>query len=130
MKYLLLKDDENTKTILGTKLYRVKYLRDVGDWIREGYLGGYIADESCLSQEGECYVGSLAYVFKDAKVIEDAKVYGRAWIEGNSIVRGRASVFDNATIYNSIVEGNAKVFGSYLLTQERLFSNQTRVTYA
>lgn len=129
MKYLLLKDSDNTKVIMGVSLYRIQYLRDVGDWIKEGSLGGYIEKESCLSQDGESFVGGNAYVFGDSEVVENGKVYGRAWIQGKSIVRGNASVFDNATIYNSIVEDNAKVFGSYLLSMERLQSNNTRVTY-
>lgn len=126
MKYELLFHD--FKTIMDTQLYRVRYLKDFS-WIREGRLGGYIASENCLSQEGDCFVDDRAYVFPDSKVEGNAKVYGKAWIQGKSIIRENASVFDNASVFNGIIEGNAKIFGQYLVSNETIDHNQTRVRY-
>ena len=95
MKYILLKDPKNVKTILGVPLYRIQYVRDVS-WLVSGSLGGWIASEDCLSQEGESFVGGNAYVFPESKVLDNAKVYGRAWVQGKSILRGNGSAFDHA----------------------------------
>lgn len=126
-KYILVHDD--SKIILGRKLYRIKYLRDCG-WSIENGLGGYIETEDNLSHEGDCWIGDYACVFDGGKVEEDAKVYGRVWVHQNSLVTGKASVFDYATIRkSSIVKGNARVFGNYVVENDVIQNTQKRVKY-
>ena len=48
--------------IAGNKFYRIKALRNFkniadGREIKKGELGGYVLDESVLSQEGTCWIG-------------------------------------------------------------------------
>lgn len=62
----------------GTKLYRIKALKDFDD-VSKGQLGGYIESEKNLSHEGNCWV------------YDNAMVYNNAIIHGNAIVK------DNAT---------------------------------
>lgn len=46
----------------GKTLYRIKALRDIGDSVQAGDLGGWIEKESNLSQKGECWVRDDAKV--------------------------------------------------------------------
>lgn len=102
-KYELLEND--TITVSGVKLYRIKALINFGD-VKKGDLGGYIQSEY-----------NLRNIFESDKdtswVYDNAKVYGNARVYFDSKVYGNAEVFGNAEIYNkSEVFGNAQVFGN------------------
>ena len=77
-KYELLKDD--TKTVFGHTLYRIKALRDFGN-VEKGDLGGYIESENNLSHYGN------AMVFDNAMVCGDAMVYGNARVCGDAVIK-------------------------------------------
>ena len=92
MKY---KITEETMQHKGITLYRIQALVDIPSiGVKAGDLGGWIAGEHNLSQEG------------DAWVCGNAKVYENAWVYGNAMACGWAKVYDNAKVY-----GNAKVCG-------------------
>lgn len=61
----------------GTRLYRIKALRDFGN-VNAGDLGGFIEKESNLSHDGD------AWVCGNARVCGDAEVCGNAWVESNN----------------------------------------------
>lgn len=89
-----------TKTFLGRELRRIKALASFSD-VAAGEIGGWIENESNLSQTGE------AWVYGNALVYDNAQVYGNAWVYGN------ARVYDNAQVYgNARVCGNARVYGN------------------
>ena len=77
-KYELLKDD--TKTVFGRTLYRIKALRDF-DNVEKGDLGGYIESENNLSHFDN------AWVFGDARVHGNAEVFGDARVCGNAVIK-------------------------------------------
>lgn len=54
----------------GTKLYRIKSLKDFGD-VKAGKIGGYVQSENNLSQEGNAWVSGNAEVYGDAEVKTD-----------------------------------------------------------
>ena len=81
----------------GTKLYRIRALRDFGD-VKAGEIGGYVQGENNLSQEGDAWVYGNAEVCGDAQVCGDARVYGDAWVSGNARVYGDAEVYGNAEV--------------------------------
>lgn len=61
--------DDDTVVVDGVTLYRVRAVRDFGGTrrgrrvvVKRGELGGYVASEDCLSQEG------LAWVYSEAKI--------------------------------------------------------------
>lgn len=83
-KYELLKDD--TKTVFGRTLYRIKALRDFGN-VEKGDLGGYIESENNLSHYGNAWVWGDARVCGDAEVYGDAKVWGNAWVYGDAVIK-------------------------------------------
>jgi len=119
MKYEL---TMNTKTYLGKTFYQIKALKDFGD-VKTGDLGGWVASEGNLSQEGGCWV------YGDAIVSGDAVVYGNALVFGNAIVSGDAVVYGNALVYgNAMVSGNALVFGNAMVSGSALVSGDAKVS--
>ena len=72
MKYEL---TNTTKTLpSGTVLHQIKALRDIGDFVKAGDLGGWIEKEANLSQEEDCWV------FGNAEVSGNAQVSGYAQV--------------------------------------------------
>lgn len=93
-------------------LSRIRALRDFGN-VMAGDLGGWVEDESNLSQEGTSWVSGNARVSGNAGVYGDAHVYGNAWVFDNAWVSGDAEVSDNAWVFdNAHVSGDACVFGN------------------
>lgn len=64
---------EETFTVFGKTLYRIRAVRDFGS-VKTGEFGGYIEKEENLSH------------FGNAKVYGDARVSGNAWVYGNAEV--------------------------------------------
>ena len=78
--------------------------------------GGFVQNESNLSQEGKCWI------------FDSAKVYGDAIVSGNAIVGGKSEVYGNAQIRdNSSVFGRAKVFGSAFIEDHARVSGNSDV---
>ena len=75
----------------GRKLYQIEALKDFG-YVKAGDLGGYIENESNLSQEGNCWVWGYAKIYGNAKVCGYAKVCS------NDEVCGEAQFNSNSTI--------------------------------
>lgn len=78
---------EETVTVYGKTLYRIRAVRDFGS-VKTGEFGGYIEKEENLSHFGD------AWVYGDARVYGNAKVYGDARVSGNAWVYGNAEVFN------------------------------------
>ena len=72
---------EETVTVYGKTLYRIRAVRDFGS-VKTGEFGGYIEKEENLSHFGDAWVSG------------DAKVYGNARVSGNAWVYGNAEVFN------------------------------------
>lgn len=104
-------------------LYRIRALRDITRCgVRAGDLGGWVAEEGNLAQDGDCWVSSEAKVYGDARVFGNAKVYGR------SIVSGDAEVYGGAEVYGyAIVDGSALVSGSAQVSGDAAVSGNAQV---
>lgn len=68
-----------TKTFLGRELRRIKALASFSD-VAAGEIGGWIENESNLSQTGDARVYGDAWVYGDARVFGDARVCGDAQV--------------------------------------------------
>ena len=102
---------EETFTVFGKTLYRIRAVRDFGS-VKTGEFGGYIEKEENLSHFGDAWVYGNAKVYGNARVFGNAWVYGNAKVSGNAWVYGNARVFGNAWVYgNAKVSGNAWVYG-------------------
>ena len=70
---------EETVTVYGKTLYRIRAVRDFGS-VKTGEFGGYIEKEENLSHFGDAWVSG------EARVSGDARVFGNAWVYGNAEV--------------------------------------------
>ena len=102
---------EETVTVYGKTLYRIRAVRDFGS-VKTGEFGGYIEKEENLSRFGNAWVSDNAWVFDNARVYDNAWVFGDAWVSGNARVSDNARVFGNAWVYGDArVSGNAWAYG-------------------
>lgn len=85
----------------GTKLYRIRALKDFGN-VKAGDLGGFVESENNLSQEGNCWI------YETSKVCGNAHVSGNAKIV-DSYVYDNAIISDSAVITKSIVSEKIKI---------------------
>ena len=100
---------EETFTVFGKTLYRIRAVRDFGS-VKTGEFGGYIEKEENLSHFGNAWISG------------DARVFGDARVSGNARVSGDARVFDNAKVYGDArVSGNAWVYGNAEVFNTRHF---------
>ena len=79
---------EETVTVYGKTLYRIRAVRDFGS-VKTGEFGGYIEKEENLSHFGNAWISG------------DAWVYGNAWVYGEVQVAGNAWVYGNAEVFNT-----------------------------
>ena len=97
---------EETVTVYGKTLYRIRAVRDFGS-VKTGEFGGYIEKEENLSHFDNAWVCGDAWVFGNARVYDDAWVFGNARVCGDAKVYGNARVYDDAWF-----SGNAEVFNT------------------
>lgn len=103
----------------GRKLFRIKAVKSFAD-VKVGDLGGYIENESNLSQDGTAWVSGDAKVYDTARVFGDAEIYGSAEVFGNAKVYNRAKVYGNSWIY-----GKAKICGDTVIYDNALVGEQS-----
>ena len=137
---------EETFTVFGKTLYRIRAVRDFGS-VKTGEFGGYIEKEENLSHFGNAWISGDARVFGDARVsgnarvsgdarvFDNAKVYGNAWVygevqvAGNAWVYGDARVSENAWVYGDArVSGDARVFDNAWVYGNAKVSGDARVS--
>ena len=124
---------EETFTVFGKTLYRIRAVRDFGS-VKTGEFGGYIEKEENLSHFGNAWIYGDAWVYGNARVFGNAWVYGdarvseNAWVYGDARVSENARVFDNAWVYGNAkvygdarVSGNARVYGNAEVFNTRHF---------
>jgi carbonic anhydrase/acetyltransferase-like protein (isoleucine patch superfamily) len=109
------------KTVEGVKVCRIKALKDIDitlNEVKKGDLGGYVENESNLSQKGKSWVKDDAVVMGKAEVSYDALIRDNAVVRDHAVVQGNALV-DGATLVKDYafisdyaeVKGNAVVSG-------------------
>lgn len=97
-------------TYRGHLLRRIIATSDFGA-VKAGDLGGFIETRYNLSSEGDAWVGDYAYVFAGGRVSGNAQVYGAAMVMDDSMVTGTAHVCDSAVVgCGSTITGNARVW--------------------
>ena len=126
-KYVL---TDETKTVWGVPLHRIRALRNFGD-VHQGDLGGWIEREGNLSHDGNCWVADDATVLGNAKVRDDAivkgsaevkdsaKVENLAVVDGHAHIRDNARVKGHATVTNAVVCDRATISGRMHITGGR-----------
>ena len=126
-------------------LYRIEALKDFSD-VKIGDKGGFIENESNLSQYGDCWIydnakvcgdaivsdDAIVYgealVYDNAKVCDNTRVYGNAGVYGDAIICDNANVYDNALIYNNAtIYGNAEVYGNAEIHDNALICGNAKI---
>ena len=121
-------------------VYRIKALRDVGEFVKAGDLGGYVESEHNLSITGSCWVYHDAIVYGDASVKDNAKICDKAIACNQAKIYGNAAIWDNATICdyariyenacvsgNAIVKGAAEVFALAHILDKAIVGEKARI---
>ena len=133
---------EETFTVFGKTLYRIRAVRDFGS-VKTGEFGGYIEKEENLSHFGNAWisgdawvygdarVSGNAWIYGDARVSGNARVFGNAWVSGDARVSGNAWVYGDARVSgNAWVYGNAEVFNTrHFFVQGPIGSRDGYVTF-
>lgn len=133
------------------KLWQIEALCDFSD-VKAEQTGGWVENESNLSQQGKCWIyGSDCVVFGGSSVEDDAQIHGestlchQAHISGKSVVEhsfisGECRIYDAARIVNGSqviavrgltadndkllqIYGNATVNASRVVHQAQIFGN-------
>ena len=128
-------------------LYRIRALRDIcaprdvlNRSIQAGSLGGWIASEESLSQDGDCWVAYNAIVRDNARVRDDAWVVDHAVLRDNAVARDLSLVSGNAEIKynaqaeeecvicgNAIITGNARIAGDVTISGDVCIADDTLI---
>lgn len=102
----------------GITVHRIRALIDIPrHGVKAGDLGGYVEDESNLSQDGDCWITGSAKVYEGAKVV------------GNAIVRDKYNIYGGAVIGGDIdLHGKGYIFGNVKLGGEMYVSGDVFIT--
>ena len=119
-------------TSYGRKVYRIRSLRNFSN-VKVGDVGGFVASEENLSQDGNCWVYDDAIVHDhalirgDAAICDHSRIYDysiirdRATVCGYAIIRGHTSIYDLAIVrsydsgYPFFIHGCAVIRGSVIV---------------
>ena len=124
-KYEILKND--TKIVDGVTVYRIIALKDFAD-VEAGDKGGYIESESCLEQEGTCWVYDEAVILGKSILEQSARVYGKSVVKGNCYLTGDCLIFDDVVLDGSIlVADNAEIYGNTVIKGRAIIGNDARI---
>ncbi|MBV8873138.1 MAG: hypothetical protein JO014_10460 [Metakosakonia sp.] len=104
-------------------LRQIIAVRDFGD-VTAGTVGGWVEDETTLSQEGDCWIYDVnSMVFANSHVRDDARltqpclvchdveIGGNSWVDAAELSHG-AVLSDNVTVQTSTVRGACHLFGN------------------
>lgn len=108
-------------------LYRIKSLKDFGI-VKTGEIGGFVENESNLSQEGNCWIYDDAIIRDNAKVLENAEVFNNSEIGEYAVIKGNTTVQDNVKILgNAIIKDNVNIWGDVIISDNAIVCGNTRI---
>ena len=124
----IIDDNGDEKTV-----HRIIALKDFGN-ARKGEFGGFVENESNLSQEGYCWIFHNAICCGNAIVYENAILCGNACVYGNAMVCENASIRGSAKVYgfsricgHSIILDSAKVYGNAIIRGNSIIGDNSRI---
>jgi len=88
------------------RLYRLVAMRNIGNDVKEGDLGGLVAGPMNLSAEGECWIYDESIAYSGAQVMGDAVLKDGGQISNAVVLEGRSRV------------SGVKLLGSFALTED------------
>ena len=105
---------ERPREVEDKTLYPIRALKDFGN-VKKGDLGGYIEDSSCLSPEGNCWVGKNSIVFSGSRVSENALLDGNIELRGTTTASDDVILSGRIVAENCIFQHNSRVSGQLML---------------
>ena len=110
------------------RVYRIKALRDIGDDVKKGDIGGFVEGWNNLSPIGECWI------YDDSCVAEYGIVKGNAKIKGKSLIVGSCTISDSAEIDGGLkllgkvqVGGTVVIQGLFMINQNTMFLGESKI---
>ena len=105
-KYVLTEQEEVYNGNVYRQVKAVKTFKTIeGETVKAGTLGGFIQDESCLSQDGRCWVDKYSHVMAGSIVKDDA-LLSYSFIEGNSCICDKSNL-DEVYVSGTYIGGNS-----------------------
>ncbi len=133
-KYILYKKEGRFWRILSCRRFQIKQYKNRKRFVRFGELGGLIANESSLSQDGNCWVMYHSIVRGSATVSDNAlicdelisfeglpkgsvvkdkaRVYDEGCVVGDCVISGEAQIYETAYVNCSHVCGKSRIHGN------------------
>lgn len=107
-------------------LHRIRALRDIGDKVKTGDLGGYVESESNLSLESDddawiydhAIAAGYAYVSCDAELHDQAVACGCAYVTQGTKLFGQARAEDESHIRGAVLTGNVRASGRSMVMND------------
>ena len=107
-------------------LRRIRSLRDIGEEVKAGDLGGFVESEANLSFEkdddtwifNDAVVAGEAVADKGAQLRENAIVCGCAYVSNGSVMSGRSRAEDDAYLSGATMLEDATVSGNAMILRE------------
>lgn len=103
-------------------LHRIRALRDIGDKVKAGDLGGFVEGESNLSTEDDtswifdnAVAAENAYVDQDARLFGKAVACGCAYVSQGAALSAEAKAEDSAYIRGADLCGHARASGHSMI---------------
>ena len=110
-------------------VYRLRALRDFGD-VKAGDLGGYVASERNLSQDGNCWVYDNSEIFDNARIYDNAQVHGDSRVFEDAQIGGDVQVYLTATVHGfAKFEGHQKLNGGDYIIPPRTWEENFQIKY-
>ena len=91
--------------------------------VNVGDIGGWIENESNLSQIDNCWIYDDAIVCGNSRVEQKAAVHDNVYIDGKSIIGGRATITDFANLFNTNAYGNCTISNFANITNADIYDN-------
>lgn len=119
----------------GYGISRIRALRDIGETVKAGDVGGFIGKDAKLSQTGNSWIYDDATLTGNAKLAQDAELHDNVLVDDNAKVVGYAKLFEWARVCNYATVGDyatlrnfACVKGQACVTGEAVISGNARIS--
>ena len=107
-------------------LHRIRALRDIGEEVKAGDLGGFVESETNLSFEKDddtwifnnAIVAGEAVADKGAQLRQNAIVCGCAYVSNGSVMSGHSRAEDDAYLNGAAMLENATASGNAMILRE------------
>lgn len=127
---------DETRLFCNVKFYRIRATRDfetLGGMVYRGELGGYVENNSILSQEGNCWVDQHCFINGDLTISGDTYIGDNVHIDATGEISGNTNIRnslimgivhinggDDTCIVDSTIKGDVHIDGDSLITDSRI----------